>query len=91
MSHTPYPNADSHQSTLSTAPLVAAVEGFTDSASAMAHRAADQTRAQAGRLLDAGTSHIRERPVQSMLMAAATGAVIVLLMELVVRAARSSR
>ncbi len=87
----PLSQADGHTSSLSTAPLVSAVEGLAESASAMAHRGAERTRAQAGRLLDAGTTHIRERPLQSMLVAAATGAVLVLLMELVVRAARSPR
>ncbi len=73
-------------------PLGAATShGPLETAESMAHRAAERTRAQAGRLLDAGSAHIRERPVQSMLIAAATGAALVLLLELAVRAASSSR
>ena len=89
MINTPRPGLDGQQPAL--AASTTAVGGFVDSAESMAHRAADKTREQANRLLEADSAHIRERPLQSVLVAAATGAVVALLMELVVRAAGSSR
>jgi ElaB/YqjD/DUF883 family membrane-anchored ribosome-binding protein len=90
MLNSPRPGLDGQQASLSTDPMGPTVHGAIESAEALAHRAAERTRAQANRLLDAGSAHIRERPLQSVLVAAATGAVLMLLMELVVRSAASS-
>jgi hypothetical protein len=94
MSNFPRPSLDGHQPLQPALP--ATVQGSTtshlvESAEALAHRAADKTREQAHRLLDAGSAHIRERPLQSVLVAAATGAVVALLTELLVRTIASSR
>jgi hypothetical protein len=73
---------------LPTSPLL---HGALQNAETLAHQTAERARHQATRLLDAGSAHIRERPMQSMLIAAATGAALALLLELAVRAASSSR
>ncbi len=86
-----YPELDGQQPSLVHTPLAATARGALDSAEALAQRTADRTRQEAHRLLEAGSGHIRERPLQSVLMAAAAGAVLVLLAELVVRAARGAR
>ncbi len=67
------------------------LHGALQNAETLAHQTAERARHQASRLLDAGSAHIRERPMQSMLIAAATGAALALLLELAVRAASSSR
>ncbi len=85
------PDLDGHQSVMPSAPLSSALDGMADSAESLAHRATEKARAQAQRLLDAGSLHIRERPLQSILVAAATGAVVALLVELAVRSAASRR
>jgi ElaB/YqjD/DUF883 family membrane-anchored ribosome-binding protein len=85
------PDLDGHQPSLPTASLSGAFDGLTDTAESLAHRAAEKARAQAHRLLDAGTLHIRERPLQSILVAAATGAVVALLVELVARSVARPR
>lgn len=102
MSNLPRPGLDGHQPAVQpavpgpTASTPGASAGSTsshliESAESLAHRAADKTREQTHRLLDAGSAHIRERPLQSVLVAAATGAVLALLTELLVRSAASSR
>lgn len=85
------PDLDGHQPAMPTASLTGAFDGIADSAESLAHRTAESARAQAHRLLDAGSLHIRERPLQSILAAAATGAVVALLVELAVRSAASRR
>ena len=86
-----HPELDGHQPLSPTTSLSGAFDGIAESAESLAHRTADKARAQAHRLLDAGSLHIRERPMQSILVAAATGAVVALLVELVARSAARPR
>lgn len=90
---TPSPRPDFDGTATATPPHLGspALHGPLQTAESMAHQAAERARQQTSRLLDAGNAHIRERPMQSMLIAAATGAALVLLLELAVRAAGSSR
>lgn len=67
------------------------VAGLVEAAGALAHTAVDKTRQQTGRWLDAGATRIGERPLQAFLVAAATGAVLMLLMQRLVRGAGPSR
>ena len=91
MTNSPRPGLDGQQPALPAAAQGSTANHLLESAEALAHRTADKTREQAHRLLDAGSAHIRERPLQSVLVAAATGAVLALLAELLVRSVASSR
>lgn len=88
---TPRPDLDGQHPALVHAPLAAAAHGALENAETLAHRTAERTRQEAHRLLEAGSHHIRERPLQSVLMAAAAGAVLLLVAEWVVRAVRGPR
>jgi hypothetical protein len=85
------PDLDGHQPAMTTASLSSAFDGLTDTAESLVQRAAEKARAQAHRLLDAGSLHIRERPLLSRVGAAAPGAVVALLVELVARSVARPR
>jgi ElaB/YqjD/DUF883 family membrane-anchored ribosome-binding protein len=87
----PHNDLDGRPSAMSTAPLQSSLEGVVRSAETLAHQAAASTRSQATHLMDVGTERIRQHPLQSVLVAAGAGAVILLLLEVALRVGRASR